>query len=130
MFTIEQIKAAHSKVNSGADFPRYFENLRALRVSWYETFVTDGHTVYHGTNDYETTSPARYTALPIAARANPQQFQADLQAHQQGKTDYPTFCGQCAVLGVAKWIVRMEARTCTYYDRENHVVLTEVIPTI
>lgn len=130
MFTLEQIKAAHANVKSGADFPRYFDDIKALGVTWYETFVTDGHTVYHGTNDYETTSPARYTALPIAAVAHPQQFQADLLAHQQGRTDYPTFCGHCAVLGVAKWIVRMEARTCTYYDQDNRVVLAEAIPII
>lgn len=129
MFTLEQIKAAHANVKSGADFPRYFEDIQSLGVAWYETFVTDGHTVYYGTNDYNTSSPARYPALPIATVANAQQFKQDLRAHQQGKTDYPTFCGQCAALGVVKWIVRMDARTCTYYDAHNNVLLTEVIPT-
>jgi uncharacterized protein YbcV (DUF1398 family) len=129
MFTLEEIKAAHAKVKSGADFPRYFEDIQALGVTWYETFVTDGHTVYHGLNDYKTTSPRRYTPLPIATVADAQQFQSDLRAHQQGETDYPTFCGRCATLGVLKWVVRMDARTCTYYDSRNAVVLTEVIPT-
>jgi uncharacterized protein YbcV (DUF1398 family) len=128
MFTMEQIKAAHAKVESGADFPRYFENLKALGITWYETFVADGHTVYHGTDGHETTAPPRYTALAIADVSNPQQFEADLRAHQQGKTDFPTFCTQCATLGVAKWIVRMELRTCTYYDRYHNMVLTEGIP--
>jgi len=27
MFTIEQIKAAHNKVNSGADFPQYVQTI-------------------------------------------------------------------------------------------------------
>jgi uncharacterized protein YbcV (DUF1398 family) len=128
MFTLEQIKAAHANVKSGADFPRYFEDLRLLGVTRYETFVTDGHTVYRGTNDYETAAPARYPALPIATVADAQQFQTDLRAHQQGKTDYPTFCGQCARSGVRQWIVRMDARTCTYYDAHDNVMLTEVIP--
>ncbi|MBT1710331.1 DUF1398 family protein [Fulvivirgaceae bacterium PWU5] len=128
MFTLEQIRAAHAKVKSGADFPQYFENLKAFGLAWYETLIADGHTVYHGTDGYETTAPARYTAQVIADVIDPQQFEADLRAHQQGKTDFPTFCTQCAALGVNKWIVRMDLRTCTYYDRHDNVVLTEEIP--
>ena len=30
MFTVEQIKAAHSKVKSGADFPAYIQEIKAL----------------------------------------------------------------------------------------------------
>jgi hypothetical protein len=44
MFTIEQIKAAHSKVKSGTDFPAYVQELIALGVTGYETYVADGHT--------------------------------------------------------------------------------------
>lgn len=32
MFTIEQIKEAHSKVKSGADFPNYIQDLIILGV--------------------------------------------------------------------------------------------------
>ena len=32
MFTLEQIKLAHSKVKSGADFPAYIKELKALGV--------------------------------------------------------------------------------------------------
>ncbi len=44
MFTVEQIKTAHSKVKSGADFPAYIQDINKLGVASYETFVTDGHT--------------------------------------------------------------------------------------
>src|SRR3546814_6942611 len=66
MFTAEQIKAAHSKVRSGADFPAYIKEIKSLGVTYYETFVTDGHTDYYGANDYKTTSDAKYAALAIA----------------------------------------------------------------
>ncbi|MEQ9467045.1 MAG: DUF1398 family protein [Ekhidna sp.] len=66
MFTVEQIKAAHSKVKSGADFPSYIQDIKSLGVTFYETFVTDGHTIYYGTNGYKTTSSAKYEALTIA----------------------------------------------------------------
>lgn len=107
VFTVEQIKAAHSKVKSGADFPAYIQDIKKLGVAHYETFVTDGHTDYYGGNDYKTTSPARYEPLDIADTINAEQFKKDLKEHQQGKTDYPTFIKMCATLsrnGMFVWI--------------------------
>jgi uncharacterized protein YbcV (DUF1398 family) len=87
MFTIDQIKAAHSKVKSGADFPAYIQDLKKLGVTSYETLVSDGHSEYNGINNYKTSSTAKYEVLPIAKSSAPEQFKADLKAHQQGKTD-------------------------------------------
>lgn len=47
MFTVEQIKAAHSKVKSGADFPSYIQEIKALGVTANETYVEDGHFNYY-----------------------------------------------------------------------------------
>ena len=128
MFTVEQIKAAHSKVKSGADFPQYVQDLIQLGVTFYQTYVTDGHTDYFGKDDYKTTSPAKYGPLAIAEESNNESFQKDLKAHQQGASDYLTFCSQCAAYGVEKWSVCMDKMTCTYYDKAGNVLLVEEIP--
>ena len=47
MFTVEQIKTAHSKVKSGADFPSYIKEIKSLGVTHYEAYVTDGHIDEH-----------------------------------------------------------------------------------
>jgi uncharacterized protein YbcV (DUF1398 family) len=128
MFTVEQIKAAHSKVKSGADFPAYIKEIKQLGVTFYETFVSDGHTDYSGTNNYKTTAAAKYTELTIAETANPEQFKVDLKEHQQGKTDYLTFIAMCAAFGIEKWAVCMDKMTCTYYDTAGNEILVEKIP--
>lgn len=128
MFTIEQIKAAHSKVKSGADFPAYIQDIKKLGVTFYETYVMDGHTDYFGKNDYKTSSSAHYEALNLGEVSNAEQFKADLKAHQQGKTDYPTFCNDCAKSGIEKWAVCMDKMTCTYYDTAGNDILVEQIP--
>jgi uncharacterized protein YbcV (DUF1398 family) len=128
MFTIEQIKAAHSKVKSGADFPAYIQDIKKLGVTSYETYVIDGHTDYFGENDYKTATPAKYDALTVGEVSNAEQFKADLKAHQQGKTDYPTFCSDCAKSGIEKWAVCMDKMTCTYYDTAGNDILVEQIP--
>jgi hypothetical protein len=34
MFAVEQIKTAHSKVKSGADFPAYIQDIKKLGVTF------------------------------------------------------------------------------------------------
>lgn len=128
MFSVNQIKEAHSKVKSGADFPAYIQDIKKLGVAFYETFVTDGHTDYYGVNDYKTSSISMYSTLTIAQVANIEQFKADIKAHQQGKTDYTTFCNDCAKSGIEKWAVCMDKMTCTYYDKAGNEILVEQIP--
>jgi len=128
MFTTEQIKAAHSKVKSGADFPAYIQELKQLGVVSYDSYVSDGHTDYFGDNDFKTTSLAKYESLIIADLTDENQFKADLKAHQQGKTDYPTFCRDCAKSGIEKWVVNLEKMTCTYFDKAGKEILEEQIP--
>jgi len=128
MVTLEQIKAAYVKVKSGADFPRYIQDLKVLGVSRYETFVSDGHTVFVSTAQARLSSDPKYAALTIAGSGNKEQFVNDLRRHQQGGTDYPTFCSDCAKAGVEKWTVDIDAMTCTYFDKAGEIMLVETIP--
>lgn len=128
MFTVEQIKTAHSKVKSGADFPTYIQDIKKLGVTYYETFVSDGHTDYYGANDYKTSSSAKYDTLQIADISNIEQFKIDINAHQQGETDYQTFCNDCASAGLEKWAVCIKKMTCIYFDKAGNEMLVEQIP--
>jgi uncharacterized protein YbcV (DUF1398 family) len=129
MFTVEQIKTAHSKVKSGADFPAYIKEIKQLGVTYYEAFVSDGHTDFFGVNDYKTSSTVKYDILSIAENSKTEQFKLDLIAHQQGKTDYLTFCNDCAKSGIEKWAVSLNKMTCIYYDKAGKEILVENVPT-
>lgn len=128
MFTAEEIKTAHSKVKSGADFPSYIKEIKALGVTHYEAYVTDGHIDYHGANDYTAKVPAKYEPLEIAETSKGNEFKAGLAAHQQGKTDFLTFIKMCAAFGIKKWAICMDKMTCTYFDKAGNEVLIEQIP--
>ena len=128
MFTLEQIKSAHSKVKSGADFPAYIREIKELGVSHYEAHVPDGHIDYHGAGDYIVKSPGRYELLTIAPTTDMEQFKAELLAHQQRKTDYLQFIHMCSEKGIEKWEVRMDKMTCSYFDKAGREVLVEKIP--
>lgn len=129
MFTIEQIKTAHSKVKSGADFPSYIQEIKTLGVTAYEHFVSDGHIQYYGTNDFVLSAEAKWAPITISDLSSTEKLKQALVIHQQGQTNYPTFCKQSAEAGVEKWIVDLTKMICTYYDKANHQMVVEIIPT-
>jgi len=104
MFQLEVIK----EIKSGADSPKYIENLIQLGVMKYDTFVNDCHTLYFGNNSHEVESEPKYARLTIAYMSNDEKFKQYLKNHQQGQTDYPTFCNHAAETGVEKWTVDMQ----------------------
>lgn len=128
MFTVEQIKQAHAKVRSGADFPAYIQDIKQLGVIGYETMVTDSRNRYFGNNGFTAEAAPMYAPLSIAEDTNAAVFSERLKMHQAGKTDYRTFCQDCARCGVAKWVVSLEAMTCTYFDSKGRPVLVEKVP--
>jgi uncharacterized protein YbcV (DUF1398 family) len=128
MFTTEQLKAAHGKVKSGADFPSYVKEIKALGVTHYETYVSDGHSDYHGADNHTAKLPEKYEPLTIADQVKVEKFKAELLAHQQGKTDFLTFIKMCAETGIEKWQISMDKMTCTYYDKVHNEILVEEIP--
>lgn len=128
MFTIEQIEQAHEKVKSGADFPMYIQEIKALGVMSFVTWVKDSHTEYMGTLDYRIKSESKYDELMISEHCARAHFILQLKYHQQGKTDYFTFCKDCAETGIEKWVVNLNEMTCIYYDKNGNEILLEQIP--
>ncbi|GGE90147.1 Uncharacterized conserved protein YbcV, DUF1398 family [Chishuiella changwenlii] len=128
MFTIKQIEEAHNKMTSGADFPKYIQEIKQLGVTSFETFVKDGHTIYYSDNDYKTISEPLYNSLVIKNESDKKQFINYLKIHQNGETDFFTFCDHCAETGIEKWIMNLDEMTCTYYNIKNNEILVEEIP--
>jgi len=128
MFTIAQIKEAHSRVKSGADFPAYIQDLIALGMQGYDTFVNDGHVEYFGADNFRAAATDTYKSITVAPFANKERFIEFLVMHQDGQTDYLTFCNHAAQCGIARWRVNIIEMTCIYLDLPNAEILIEKIP--
>jgi uncharacterized protein YbcV (DUF1398 family) len=128
MFTIAQIKEAHARVKTGADFPVYIQELIALGVEGYDTFVTDGHVEYFGADNCRAVTTETNKSIAIAGFANKERFIEFLVMHQGGETDYLTFCDHAGLCGIAKWSVNIVDMTCTYLDQSGTAILIEKIP--
>lgn len=130
MFTVAQIESAHSKIKSGAEFPKYIQDIKEIGVTAFETWVADSHTEYFGKDNFRTKSEPKYKDITIENKSDKEKFVAYLKIHQKGETDYFTFCKHCAETGIEKWMVRLDEMTCTYYDKAGNEILIEIVPTV
>lgn len=127
-FTIEEIKAEHQQVKSGADFPKYIQAIKRLGVSHYKVYVTDGNTEYFDAENLSAKTESKYETLLISENLNLDHFKTRLKLHQQGGTDYMTFCKDCAENGVEGWKMDLNEMTCTYFDKNGNYILEEKVP--
>lgn len=128
MFTAEQIKEKLSKVRTGADFPVLAMELKDIGITYYETRMEDGRSIYHGKNGYELFTGPNYAPIGVADKVNTEQLKAHIADHQQGKSDYFQISRQCADNGIEKWAVCLVSMTCTYIDKAGNKILVEHIP--
>ncbi|WP_316803466.1 DUF1398 domain-containing protein [Pedobacter nototheniae] len=129
MFTIEEIKAAESKIKTGADFPNFIKEIKKLGVKRNDVYVSNGLSIYFGDEDHnEQTSPENYPDLIINDESSPEKLQHALSIHQKGETDYFTFCKQAADAGVEKWIIETADLSVVYLNSEGNELIKENIP--
>lgn len=128
MFTIEQIHQAFGKVKSGADFPQFVQDLKEIGVTHYDNFVSDGQTIYYGINDFTLVGESKYPKMEIDNTSSADKLKHAITIHQQGQTDYPTFCQQAIDAGVEKWTTHMIEMTVTYLDKKGNKMIVEAIP--
>jgi uncharacterized protein YbcV (DUF1398 family) len=128
MFTLQQMKAAHAKVKSGADFPAYIQEIKQLGLIHYDFMVEDGRTIYYGENGFQVSGDIIYGEKTISVQASPAAVRQIIAEHQQGKSDFLAFCALVADAGVEKWVVDTEGMLCTYYDLSGNRMVAEPIP--
>jgi uncharacterized protein YbcV (DUF1398 family) len=128
MFTIEQIHEAFNKAKSGADFPQFVQDLKLIGVLYYDNFVSDGRTIYFGLNNFMLQGVSKYLSIEVNNVSSCEKLKTANNSHQQGQTDYLTFCKQAAESGVERWRTHMIEMTVTYLDRLETKLTVEPIP--
>ncbi|TCD27130.1 DUF1398 domain-containing protein [Pedobacter psychrodurus] len=128
MVTIENIRAAESKIKTGADFPQFIKEIKEMGVKRNDVYVSNGLSIYFDDEDNaQQVSPDEYPTLTINIESSSDKLAHALKMHQQGETDYFTFCKQAADAGVEKWVTDLDDMTCTYLDTEGNELVKETI---
>lgn len=128
MFTIEEIQKAEQKIKSGADFPKFIKEIKAMGVERNDVYVMNGMAIYFGKDDHTAETPPAYETLLIEEKSSVEDLKEALRVHQTGETDYQTFCRQVASAGVEKWVADLTEMTVTYLDMSGNELIVEKIP--
>jgi uncharacterized protein YbcV (DUF1398 family) len=130
MFSLEEIKAAESKIKTGADFPQFIKEIKAMGVVRNDVYVSNGLSIYFDNEDNsQQARPADYPELSINDESSAEKLAHAIKIHQEGETDYFTFCKQAADAGVEKWVIDLGHMTYTYLNAEGKELVKENILT-
>ncbi|MCE5113432.1 DUF1398 domain-containing protein [Staphylococcus aureus] len=126
-FTLSEIQQAHQQY-TGVDFPKLFKEFKDMGMTYNIVNIKDGTATYvHQSEDDIVTSSVK-SNHPVAPSSNQSIVQDVLTRHQQGQTDFETFCDEMAEAGIYKWHIDIQAGTCTYIDLKEQAIISELIP--
>lgn len=115
LFTLEQIQDLHDRLGNAETLSDYVRSLAALGVLCYDSFVSDGHSVYLGHDGQRVSSPPAHAELSIAENSDRDAFLDHLRRHDLGETSYLDMSKGLAERGIEKWTVDTQAMTMTFY---------------
>ena len=127
MFTIEHINDLHDRLGNLETFPQYVRAVNSLGVETYDSYLTDGHSEYFGSDGCAIKSPAVHEKRTIASTSNREQYLEYLNLHNEHKTSYLEMSKRLAESGIEKWTVDANKMTVTFYDKAGNEMLIEAI---
>ncbi|HEI1464403.1 TPA: DUF1398 family protein [Staphylococcus aureus] len=126
-FKLSAIQQAHQQF-TGVDFPKLFKAFKDMGMTYNIVNIQDGTATYvHQSEDDIVTSSVK-SNHPVAPSSNQSIVQDVLTRHQQGQTDFETFCDEMAQAAIYKWHIDIQAGTCTYIDLQEQAIISELIP--
>ncbi|HCY2932577.1 TPA: DUF1398 family protein [Staphylococcus aureus] len=126
-FKLSAIQQAHQQF-TGVDFSKLFKAFKDMGMTYNIVNIQDGTATYvHQSEDDIVTSSVK-SNHPVAPSSNQSIVQDVLTRHQQGQTDFETFCDEMAQAGIYKWHIDIQAGTCTYIDLQEQAIISELIP--
>ncbi|HCY8359358.1 TPA: DUF1398 family protein [Staphylococcus aureus] len=126
-FTLSEIQQAHQQF-TGVDFPKLFKAFKDMVMTYNIVNIQDGTATYVHQSEDDIVTLSVKSNHPVAPSSNQSIVQDVLTRHQQGQTDFETFCNEMAEAGIYKWHIDIQAGTCTYIDLKEQAIISELIP--
>lgn len=127
MITVADLNDAFALMRSNGDFPMYVRAIANLGVIRYSTYVADGHSDFYGRDSHEVSTEPLHNFLQIAIKADTGELERLLGSYQSKSDISLDFFTACAMAGIKKWTIDIEAGICTYFDKTGLALRVEKI---
>lgn len=128
-FKLKSIQEAH-KLYTGPDFPKLIREFKLMGMKTNIYNLETGVVSYLNKAGESIEDQGIKVVFRIDETACYDEALTSLKRNQKGESDFPTFCIEIARAGIYKWVSDLEQMTCSYYDKQENVVIIEDIPTI
>jgi uncharacterized protein YbcV (DUF1398 family) len=128
-FSLQAIHEAH-KLYTGPDFPKLIREFQSMGILENCHNLETGIVTYIHLDGTRLEEPSMKVDFNIDESANVETALLALRRNQQGVTDFPTFCEEIARAGIYQWVSDLEKMTCSYYDKQDALVIEETIPSV
>jgi uncharacterized protein YbcV (DUF1398 family) len=127
VFTMAEIDDLHARLGRADSLADYLRSLAALGVVRFDSFVTDGHSEFFGSDGQSVVSPAHHQVLAVAEVSDRDSFLRHLRRHSDGETSYVEMSRGLADSGIEKWVADTGLLTMTYHDAAGVPLLLEQV---
>ena len=125
MVTLAEIDEVHGRLGNSDSLDAYCRALADLGVTGYDSYVTDGHTVFHTTHGRELVTPAYHEAVEVATEPDHAAVHATLARTEAGELDYGEMSRLLGAAGLERWSVDTRRLVMTYTDVLGEAALVE-----
>ncbi|MDF2804105.1 MAG: Phage envelope protein [Anaerocolumna sp.] len=125
-FTIQAIHEAH-KLYTGPDFPKLIREFKLMGMVSNVYNLENGIITY--SNDVGECIQEKGIAMnfEIEKIADYDLAIKALRSNQEGETDFAMFCIEIAKAGIYKWVSDLRDMTCSYFDKNDNLIIEEYI---
>lgn len=125
MFTFDHIDKIHDQLGKSDTLLAYAKALGEIGVLYYDTYVSDGHSEYFGSDGHSVASPVYHETFVVADTSDKRKFNTCMKLVEQGKLNYYDMSKALAECGIEKWTMDTTNLTFTYLDKSGKKLLVE-----
>ncbi len=129
IFSLESIKSAQ-KLYTGPEFPKLIREYKQMGIVSNIYNIESGVVSYINNLGKSIEDLGIKIDFVIPETSNYQEALLGLKRNQKGESDFITFCNEVAKAGIYKWVINLDAMTCKYYNKNNEIIIAEIIPSV
>ena len=129
MVTLAEIDAVHEQLGKADTLDAYCHALADLGVTGYDSYVFDGHTVFHLNSGDDLVTPAHHDLVEVATEPDHAAVHTVLGRAEAGELGYVEMSELLGAAGLERWSVDTRQLVMTYVDVHGEAALVEHLST-